>query len=84
MNGLTKKYRGIWYGAFKKPITAKELLDKIISCEGQGFCIITKAQKLILTDEENRGRFELTQEYIDYLLQSPLKEVDYFRNRLMR
>lgn len=79
INALNKrKYRGIWYGANKNPITEKQLLDKVIQ-QGRGFSVTKKYSfsgdtllddgtiKYYLTDESGRGRFELSNNSLHYL-----------------
>jgi len=76
---LDKKYRGIWWGAQKNPMTVKELLDKIGKSNGRGFFIKTRMNyksdnlfddgvtEVFICDESGRGRFKLDQDCIDYL-----------------
>lgn len=71
----TAKYRGIWYGAHKRPISVKTLLDNVIKQGGRGFGIRSSRMvlgnclktQLFLVDEENRGRFRLSEDGIAYL-----------------
>ena len=83
MDALNKAYRGIWYGAKEKPMTVKDLLDKVIKNYGRSFWLQTsyefKGNSLsdveevaVLRDEEMRGKLRLDDECVLYLLQSDL------------
>lgn len=74
------KYRGIWYGADKNPISVKNLLDNVIKQEGRGFGIKVKEtvtsdnllddnieRQVFLVSEEGRGSFRLNSDSINYL-----------------
>lgn len=90
MNALNKRYKGIWYGAEKNPMTVKELLDKVIENNGRSFWL-QKSYKYkgnslsdvkevaVLRDEEMRGRLRLDDECVLYLLRSDLPR-SFFRS----
>ena len=82
-SSLDKLYRGIWYGAKSNPMPVRELLDRIVSSSGRGFTISVKKQydsdnlldnsatvQCYLVDEEGRGRFKLSDEAVDYLIEN--------------
>lgn len=87
------KYRGVWYGAKQKPISVKQLLDNVIKSDGRGFNVRTQDKVIsdsllesgvteyILTDEENRGKFKLTNNGRQYLI-SKLSANSYLRLKL--
>lgn len=94
-SSILKKYRGIWFGANKNPITVKELLDRIVNLDGRGFTLARKTRhnsdnllengqvEIYLMDEERRGSLKLTDEAIDYLI-SNLDEHNWIRQRLLQ
>lgn len=90
MDALNKTYKGIWYGAEKKPMTVKDLLDKVIKSNGRSFWLQKsyefKGNSLrdvkevaVLRDEEMRGKLRLDDACVLYLLQSDLPR-EFFRN----
>lgn len=90
MSALNKRYKGIWYGAEKNPMTVKDLLDKVIKCNGRSFWLqkslefkgnsLSDVKEVaLLRDEEMRGRLRLDDECLLYLLKSDLPR-SFFRN----
>ena len=90
----SKKYRGIWYGASKNPISVRDLLDKIIASNGRGFSAEARSsytsdkllegeptKEIYLIDEEKRGRLKLSDEAIDYLI-SNLSDDNWLKNKI--
>ena len=91
---LDKPYKGIWYGAKTNPISVKELLDKVIQCNGRGFTVTYKRHyvgdklldagdtEICLLDEERRGKFRLSPECVGYLKDN-LPEGNWIRAKLI-
>ena len=91
---LDKKYKGIWFGASKNPITVQELLDKIIAKDGRGFTVMRKTKysgdnllsdgsvEVYLMDEERRGKLKLSVESIQYLIDN-LPDSNWIKEKLI-
>lgn len=91
---LSKKYRGIWFGASNNPITIQELIDKIVDNDGRGFTVTRKTKytsdnllsdgyiEIYLMDEERRGKLKLTQDMSNYLIDN-LREDNWIREKLI-
>ena len=92
---LDKPYKGIWYGAKTNPISTKDLLDKVIKQDGSGFTVVRKQKyvgdnllsepvtEIYLMDEDQRGKFKLGQESIQYLKDN-FSENNWIRDRLIK
>ena len=92
---LDKPYKGIWYGAKTNPISTKDLLDRVIKQDGRGFTIVRKQKyigdsllsepvtEIYLMDEDQRGKFKLGQESIQYLKDN-FSEGNWIRDKLIK